>query len=1010
MRAQNYLIYNATISKVTNWFLLSLLFFPVVLMCQRSKNSISVGSEYQGKIFIAIPKKLSMDTNTVFSIIAYNVPDNEVLKVSIKDFPGMTKVFSSKRVTLKNGIPVFLNIKLHSEKLLRYTDVRFGGPKVYVLVEAKIGQKFNKKIKLLVEHDKRYVFLQTDKPIYNQQQRVQIRIIPLNEKLLPENYKIRVQIKNPQDIIVQETLFTEPWKQSSGQFPRMNFTFPPFCILGKWKIEVSYGINFQQKTSVAFRVEEYTLPTFTVKLQVPDVILPESKVINFTVQAEYVYGKKLNGIVVYALNVVNKYGEIFPAGTKSVAMKEGETKISLCTLDVLKMAKVEYYSYKSILSVNVSVIDAATGMMKNSREERIKFVKSPFIISFKNSFKYYKPGIVSVIVADITYLNGRSAANIPTLIKITDASNKDIRVNEWKHNTDRKGRVIYYVTPPADTAYLHVIVKTRDCRYKSGQQASGTHTMYKFPSENFVAISRTASTRKAQIGEKFVANVYAHPASKLKKLFYLVMARGKILLLEHLHIKIFQQKRLEFVITTEMSPVIRILLFSLLNKELLVDSMRIEVEEKCEAKSEVTVTPDFTNKRPGGVGKFILKGESKTKVGLLVVDKVAFSLKNQGKITREDLFQRIASYDYGSGLGEGENSQKTLFNSGLFLFGNFEIENKMNKENDRMGINYLKSVKFKETDEEDFIDPYDDEFYFHDVDIDKGIEEEISLRTDFPDTWLFEDFEIGSDGIAVANTKLPNGITSWTMQTISISPQWGMCISNLMEVKSFKSVFLRVNFPHSVVRNEELYLEATVINYFPQKLPVTVYFCGVKNLYTGVKEGEKSEQKKIIIDPLSARTVNFLVVPLEAGDYFIRIVALSHYDEDTVVKKLHVVAEGVTEEVDIFVTLDPTNQQKKKKLNVVTEVLSGTECGPTLQTTLLDPQHLIEMPFGRCDQTMMYMGLATYTFNLLKNRDKINMKIEKRLYDIMSEGYERALSFRNKDGSFSVWKHKPSSI
>ncbi|XP_067143666.1 complement C3-like [Centruroides vittatus] len=522
MKAQKYLIYNATISKVTNWFLLSLLFFPVVLMCQRNKNSMSAVREYEEKIFIAMPKKLSMDTNTIFSIIAYNVPDNEVLKVSIKDFPGKTKVFSSKRITLKNGIPVFLNIKLPSEKLLRYTDVRFGGPKVYVLLEAKIGQKFNKKIKLLVEHAKRYVFIQTDKPIYNPQQRVQIRIISLNEKLLPENYKIRVQIKNPQDIIVQETLFTEPWKQSSGQFPKMNFTFPPFCMLGKWKIEVLYGINFQQKTSVAFRVEEYTLPTFTVKLQVPDVILPESKVINFTARAEYVYGKKLNGIVVYSLKVVNKYGEILSEQTKSVAMKGGETKISLCTSDILKMAKIEYFPYKSVLSINVSVMDAATGMMKNSRREFIKFAKSPFTVSFKNSLSYYKPGVVSVIVADIIYLNGRSAANIPTSIKITDASNKDIRVTEWKHNTDRKGRVIYYITPPADTAYLRLIVKTHDCRYKSGQQASATHTIYKFASENFVAISRTASTRKYQIGEKFVAKVYTHPASKLTNLFYLV--------------------------------------------------------------------------------------------------------------------------------------------------------------------------------------------------------------------------------------------------------------------------------------------------------------------------------------------------------------------------------------------------------------------------------------------------------------------------------------------------------
>ncbi|XP_023213269.1 complement C3-like, partial [Centruroides sculpturatus] len=288
MKLQKYLLRNTCNGNLLNFFLLLLLYVPSVLTCPRNNNNNNNRPrEYEGRIFIASPKKLSLDRNERISVIAYNVPDNEVMDVTIKDFPGMTKIFSSKRVSLKNGVPVFMDFNLPSNEILKYMETNiFGILYLNVYVEAKIGNKFESIMKVPVAYSKGYVFLQTDKPIYNPQQTVQIRIIALNEKLLPENNEVRVQIKNPQNIIVQETLFREPWKQSSGQFPKMNFTFPPFSMLGQWRIEASYGIRFQRQTSVSFHVEEYTLPTFAVKLRVPSAILSKDEKIDITVQAE----------------------------------------------------------------------------------------------------------------------------------------------------------------------------------------------------------------------------------------------------------------------------------------------------------------------------------------------------------------------------------------------------------------------------------------------------------------------------------------------------------------------------------------------------------------------------------------------------------------------------------------------------------------------------------------------------------------------------------------------------
>ncbi|XP_023225959.1 complement C5-like [Centruroides sculpturatus] len=127
------------------------------------------------------------------------------------------------------------------------------------------------------------------------------------------------------------------------------------------------------------------------------------------------------------------------------------------------------------------------------------------------------------------------------------------------------------------------------------------------------------------------------------------------------------------------------------------------------------------------------------------------------------------------------------------------------------------------------------------------------------------------------------------IQAVSVSPQWGTCVTDAIEIKSFKRIFLRFNIPYSLVLNEQLDFQATVFNYFPQKIPVTVYMYGVKNLRSGVKEGEKGEQKRITVAPNSTGTVHFSIVPLVAQDYLIRVVALSPYGKDIVARKLHVV-------------------------------------------------------------------------------------------------------------------------
>lgn len=218
---------------------------------------------------------------------------------------------------------------------------------------------------------------------------------------------------------------------------------------------------------------------------------------------------------------------------------------------------------------------------------------------------------------------------------------------------------------------------------------------------------------------------------------------------------------------------------------------------------------------------------------------------------------------------------------------------------------------------------------------------------------------------------------------------------------------------------------------------------GVEHLCTGVQAGEKSERKKIWVEAHSAENVGFPVVPLKDQEFSLQVVALSPIGSDVVVKKLNVVPEGVIEEEDIVITLDPTNQQKRKRRNVVTETVTdsiddsqqlqvtaiklrpnkdyvpgtescvisaiGTEFGPTVETIVHDPETLVRMPVGCSEQTMMYMGPTLYTLKFLKVKGEITPEFEGKIYNFIREGYKRGVSFKKADGSYGAWAHTPSS-
>uniref|UniRef100_A0A6B0VFH8 Putative alpha-macroglobulin n=2 Tax=Ixodes ricinus TaxID=34613 RepID=A0A6B0VFH8_IXORI len=331
-----------------------------------------------------------------------------------------------------------------------------------------------------------------------------------------------------------------------------------------------------------------------------------------------------------------------------------------------------------------------------------------------------------------------------------------------------------------------------------------------------------------------------------------------------------------------------------------------------------------------------------------------------------------------------------------------------------------------------------------DADYNEDLYSSSSIRKNFRETWMFREGNIGEDGIAKFEGSLPHSITKWFVQAVSVSPDGGICVAEPAEVTAFRKVFLQVDLPYKVVRNEQVEVLVTVYNYGSALLYGAVFLHGVPGVCTGARHQLRPDRKPVEVKAQSAASVTFPVIPTLEGKHTIRILVNTSQGIDSVEKILNVVPEGITVEKNISIVLDPTNQQQRKGYRVKgdfftdfldpkskrqnikidtrlpleavpnTGVLSlgvmGNQMESTAESTIANVESLISLPRGCGEQNMMLMAPTLYALEYLKHKNYQNTAVMEKAYRYIQQGYEQELAFRNDDGSFSTFKQRKGSL
>ncbi|KAK9981656.1 hypothetical protein ABG768_001180, partial [Culter alburnus] len=856
---------------------------------------------------------------------------------------------------------------------------------------------------------------------------------------------------------------------------------------GIWKVVTRYT-NTPQKTFTAdFEVKEYVLPTFEVRLKSEKPFFyVDDQSLTINIEAKYLFGQKVEGnaFVVFGVMVDEKKTSI-PASLERVQIRKGEGTAELTREMITKtFPNIEQLVGRSIY-VSVSLLTESGSEMVEAERRGIQIVTSPYTIHFKKTPQFFKPGMPFSVSVYVTNPDN------------TPAENVEVEVNPGgvKGQTKANGIAKVTVNTPGGSSTLEITAKTKDPQLTVERQAVKKMTAQAYvpkgDSKNYMHIS--IDTAELQIGDSTTVylNVGQSPGFKDQDFTYMILSKGQIVQVDRFKRKGQALVALSLSVTKDMVPSFRfVAYYHVGSSEVVSDSVWVDVKDTCMGTLKLQVKDKMNTYSPGDEVKLKITGDPGARVGLVVVDKAVHVL-NKNRLTQTQIWNIIEKHDTGCTAGGGRDSMGVFSDAGLMfesstaggtntrtapecsvhskrkrraesllqitgtLAGKYSGELKQccidGMRDNKLGYtceqratyivdgeecakvfldccNEMKTGKNTKTEEEELIlaRSHEDDDYYTDSD-------EIVSRTQFPESWLWEDIDLCENCPAPVTDKvlyLKDSITTWQILAVSLSPTLGICVAEPEEIVVFKNFFIDLKIPYSAVRGEQLEIKAIIHNYIEKKLKVRVEFMETKDVCSSASKKGK-HRTTVQVDKVSSKAVSYVIIPMTLGDHHIEVKA-SVYDSvhtDGVRKTLKVVSEGVliplhkpnvelnpvkNGEKPVFVRSEiPSDQVPGTTVNTYIAI-TGEEISQTVEQAISGDfmGRLIVQPSGCGEQNMIYMTLpliATHYLDSTNQWEAVGMDRRNEAVNHINTGYQRQLGYRKQDGSYAAWIERPSS-
>uniref|UniRef100_A0A8C2GTQ3 Uncharacterized protein n=1 Tax=Cyprinus carpio TaxID=7962 RepID=A0A8C2GTQ3_CYPCA len=834
--------------------------------------------------------------------------------------------------------------------------------------------------------------IQTDKQIYNPGQTVQFRIFTVDL-----NFKPVDETDNRINRINQWINATS----THGKILQLSHTLNPEALVGSYEIFVETS---KQTITKTIHVKEYVLPKFEVKLLKPKTVRANEEEVKLGVCGRYTHGHPVQGSVKMGLcKTIPFYASQYQT---PLCLNETGCVSEMFPMSVFIKRSEMYYREQS-LDFTASVTEEGTDISMERTENMIltytigsiklidlpEFFEKGSVIQAKvkvefskgTPFPYFKVVVEHALSRPqelTTDINGLADFTIDTSLAIRTsiyvsarASSNNQFSTPYHFDSARKTLQLKPKESPAKVSQL--VIKALEEPLKCEEEIS-------------VTVQYTVAGETAESGSVTIVYLVSSREEIVHHGYEIVKVKGSDGVEGEVMFKVPVRAR--------MAPKMEFLVYCVPPSETVLAASRTFQIEKCfENKVSLRFSP--TTAVPGEENTLQISAQPGSLCGLSAVDQSVRILEPGKHLDAEKIFKLFPIRLFPIDIEDEEDcfNVRSIRNPRLSLiFLHCHLDKNMGL---KVATNLIirmpscikvKDVVYHRTEMCNIFLVYsfflvNGQFHGSAWIPGTGIENtplipEETIRTFFPETWIWELVEMGDSGSAQVPVTVPDTITSWETEAFCLSSK-GLGLAPPAQLTVFQPFFLELSLPYSIIRGEIFELKATVFNYLSKCIMVKVTPAPSSD-YT--LKASSDDQYSSCLCANERKTFKWILTPSVLGVLNITVSAEAEASQtvcdneivsvpergriDTVTQSLRVNAEGIEktnshswllcpkwqnllEEVDLEFPKNMIEGSGKAAVSVIGDILGRA---------LRNLDGLLQMPYGCGEQNIAVLSPNIY--------------------------------------------------
>uniref|UniRef100_A0A4Y0BF80 TEP1-F n=1 Tax=Anopheles funestus TaxID=62324 RepID=A0A4Y0BF80_ANOFN len=739
-----------------------------------------------------------------------------------------------------------------------------------------------------------------------------------------------------------------------------NLQIAPTPMLGIWNISVL--VDGEVLVSKTFEVKEYVLSSFDVEV-VPTVIpLEEHQSLSLTIAANYHFGKPVKGHVKV---------ELYLEDDKRDQVKEFDV-YGMGQVTLRFNEELELFHDQQDVTVKTTFNEQFTGRTA-MKEQKISVYKHLYRATMEKDSEHFRAGIIFKCKLKLTYHDGLPVKNVPMLV-IVEGEDVD---NEKVYVTDSKGAIKLEMRPTEATQEMTIRLEDNTSQF------SFHEVIKKAETDTFIKLNLVSSVKINQSIRMLVTC-----NTKMTFYYYYVVSKGTIVYGNVKRVSGLTKDYLTIDATERMLPKATILVATIANAMMVTDTFEVDLNQ---LSNKLEIRMENTAVKPGHEIELQLYGRPNAHVWLAAYDKGLLQFSNKHDLFWKDV---IEAFDNFHAVKEDEFN---VFHSiGLFaeMSGEARIETR-NTASMRFGGNYMKPTSTM-----------------------------VPYRTNFQESWLWQNVTIGTSGKRNMIEMVPDSTTSWYLTGFSIDPVYGLgIIKKPIQFTTIQPFYIVDSLPYSIKRGEVIALQFTLFNNLEREYTadVTLYSVANQTEFIGQSVEDLSYTKSVSVPPRVGVPISFLVKARKLGEMAVRVKTTikARQESDALEKVIRVMPESLMQEKmesRFFAFNTHTTQTFPISLDFNKKAEYGSKklkfrLNPNLLTTVINNLgNLLDIPSGSGEQNMIHFVPNIVVLDYLHAIGSKQQNLIDKATSLLRQGYQNQMRYRQTDGSFGVWQNKGGSV